>query len=179
MVCNRCISAVKNIFEKLAIPISHIELGLVETVNMPSDKQLQFIKLSLHQEGFDILQDASAKQIEQIKQLLLDKVQSLNIEEDFKLSSFLSQALHKDYSSLSKLFSQTENVTLEQYFILLKIEKAKELLVYDEYSLTQIADLLGYKTVQHLSAQFKKITGYSPTQFLKAKPTHRTPLDQL
>ena len=179
MVCGRCLSMVEKIFDDQKIALSHLELGLAKTTESISKKDLEKLETSLEKEGFEILQDSSAQQIEKIKKLILDKVQSLAIDEDFKISTFLSDHLHREYSSLSKLFSQTENVTLEQYFILLKIEKVKELLIYNEYSLTQIADLLGYKTVQHLSAQFKKITGFSPSQFLKAKDKNRKPLDKI
>ena len=93
------------------------------------------------------------------------------------LSKYLSEKLNKEYSSISKVFSQTENITLEQYFILQKIEKVKELLIYRELTLSQIADKLGYKTVQHLSQQFKKITGFSPSQFQELKEKKRFPID--
>ena len=100
-----------------------------------------------------------------------------DIDEDFLLSKYLSEKLNKEYSSISKVFSQTENITLEQYFILQKIEKVKELLIYRELTLSQIADKLGYKTVQHLSQQFKKITGFSPSQFQELKEKKRLPID--
>ena len=93
------------------------------------------------------------------------------------LSKYLSEQLNKEYSNISKIFSQTENITLEQYYILQKIEKVKELLIYRELTLSQIADKLGYKTVQHLSQQFKKTTGFSPSQFQELKEKKRLPID--
>lgn len=179
MVCDRCISSVRNIFESQALSITQIELGKVIIREQLSKDQVHVLDISLRKNGFEILQNSNRKTIEKIKKLLVEKVREMNFNEDFKLSEFLSSNLTKEYSSLSKLFSQMENVTLEQYFILLKIEKVKEVLLYDEYSLTQIADLLGYKTVQHLSAQFKKITGFSPTHFLKTKNLRRKPLDKI
>jgi AraC-like DNA-binding protein len=109
------------------------------------------------------------KQIESIKKLILEKVQNLDIDEDFLLSKYLSEQLNKEYSNISKIFSQTENITLEQYFILQKIEKVKELLIYRELTLSQIADKLGYKTVQHLSQQFKKTQDFRRHNFKNSK----------
>jgi AraC-like DNA-binding protein len=109
------------------------------------------------------------KQIEIIKKLILEKVQNLDIDEDFLLSKYLSEQLNKEYSNISKIFSQTENITLEQYFILQKIEKVKELLIYRELTLSQIADKLGYKTVQHLSQQFKKTQDFRRHNFKNSK----------
>ncbi|RZJ40866.1 MAG: AraC family transcriptional regulator, partial [Chryseobacterium sp.] len=128
--------------------------------------------------GFEILEDSSKKQIEKIKNLLVEKIAEEDIAEDFMLTEYISSQMNKDYSSLSKLFSQNESVTLEQYFILQKIEKVKELLLYKEFNLTEISQKLGYKSVQHLSSQFKKITGFSPTQFLNSKEK-RIALDQV
>ena len=103
----------------------------------------------------------------------------METDENFVLSNFLSDALHKDYSSLSKVFSQNENMTLEQYYILQRIEKVKELLFNNDFTLTEIAVQMGYKSVQHLSSQFKNSTGYTPTEFKKLKIQNRKPLDQI
>ncbi|MFN8364064.1 MAG: helix-turn-helix transcriptional regulator [Cloacibacterium normanense] len=155
-----------------------MNLGWVDISTEISKNQLEKLNENLKKIGFEILEDASQKQIENIKKLILEKVQNLDIDEDFLLSKYLSEQLHKeDYSSISKVFSQTENITLEQYFILQKIEKVKELLIYRELTLSQIADKLGYKTVQHLSQQFKKITGFSPSQFQELKEKKRLPID--
>ena len=177
MVCNRCITAVENVFRNSEIDVVSVNLGWVETSAEISKSQLIQLHENLQNIGFEILEDASQKQIESIKKLILEKVQNLDINEDFLLSKYLSEQLHKEYSSISKVFSQTENITLEQYFILQKIEKVKELLIYRELTLSQIADKLGYKTVQHLSQQFKKITGFSPSQFQELKEKKRFPID--
>lgn len=169
MVCNRCISAVQTIFDELKIDVSHINLGEVEIKNHISPKDLQNLNFKLQSTGFEILEDSSKKQIEKIKNLIIQKISEEDIMEDFVMTEFLSSELNKDYSAISKLFSQNENVTLEQYYILQKIEKVKELLLYKEFNLTEISLKLGYKSVQHLSSQFKKITGFSPTQFLNSK----------
>ena len=177
MVCNRCVTAVENVFRNSEIDVVSVNLGWVETSAEISKSQLIQLHENLQNIGFEILEDASQKQIENIKKLILEKVQNLDINEDFLLSKYLSEQLHKEYSSISKVFSQTENSTLEQYFILQKIEKVKELLIYRELTLSQIADKLGYKTVQHLSQQFKKTTGFSPSQFQELKEKKRLPID--
>ena len=177
MVCNRCISAVEDVFRNSEIDFVSVNLGWVETSNDFSKNKLQKLNENLQKIGFEILENASQKQIEIIKKLILEKVQNLDINEDFLLSKYLSEQLNKEYSNISKIFSQTENITLEQYFILQKIEKVKELLIYRELTLSQIADKLGYKTVQHLSQQFKKTTGFSPSQFQELKEKKRLPID--
>ena len=177
MVCNRCISAVEDVFRNSEIDFVSVNLGWVETSNDLSNIKLQKLNENLQKIGFEILENASQKQIEIIKKLILEKVQNLDINEDFLLSKYLSEQLNKEYSNISKIFSQTENITLEQYFILQKIEKVKELLIYRELTLSQIADKLGYKTVQHLSQQFKKTTGFSPSQFQELKEKKRLPID--
>ena len=177
MVCNRCITAVEDVFRNSEIDFVSVNLGWVETSNDLSNNKLQKLNENLQKIGFEILENASQKQIEIIKKLILEKVQNLDINEDFLLSKYLSEQLNKEYSNISKIFSQTENITLEQYFILQKIEKVKELLIYRELTLSQIADKLGYKTVQHLSQQFKKTTGFSPSQFQELKEKKRLPID--
>ncbi len=179
MVCNRCIAAVEAIFDELKIGTTQVALGEVETRDNVSKTNLEALGSRLKSAGFEILEDASKKQIEKIKTLLIQKISEEDLGEDFILSEFLSSELHKDYSSVSKLFSQNENLTLEQYFILQKIEKVKELLLYKEFNLTEISQKLGYKSVQHLSSQFRKITGSSPTQFLNSKDKKRIALDKV
>ncbi|AZA83401.1 AraC family transcriptional regulator [Chryseobacterium lactis] len=179
MVCNRCIAAVENIFNTTGVQTDSIILGEVETKSEIPAEKIQIIEKQLLENGFERIMDSAHQLIEKIKNLIIVKVSELDIDEDFLLSEFLSSKLHKDYSSLSKTFSQNENITLEQFFILQKIEKVKELLLYNEFNLTEIAGKLGYKSVQHLSTQFRNVTGFTPTEFKKLKDHHRKPLDSL
>jgi len=167
MVCNRCVMAVNQELEKLGLHPASISLGEVEWSHEPTAQQLQNLGQRLRALGFEVLDNQKQKQIEKIKSLLIGLVQQAAIEEHFSLSEFLGKALHKDYSYVSRLFSGVEGITIEQFFILQKIEKAKELLVYDELSLSEIAWKLGYSSVAHLSSQFKKFTGLTPTAFKK------------
>ncbi|WP_312390145.1 AraC family transcriptional regulator [Chryseobacterium sp.] len=179
MVCGRCISAVENIFNDNNIKVKNINLGEVETESEISETNLQVLEKCLQKTGFERIKDSAHQLIEKIKNLIIVKISELDIDENFLLSEFLSSKLHKDYSSLSKTFSQNENITLEQFFILQKIEKVKELLLYNEFTLTEIAGKLGYKSVQHLSSQFRNSTGFTPTEFKKLKVHNRKPLDQV
>lgn len=179
MVCERCISAVATIFNEAEINFKSIQLGIVETESEIKDQTLQLLEKRLIKTGFERIKDSAHQLIEKIKNLIIIKISELDIDENFLLSEFLSSELHKDYSLLSKTFSQNENVTLEQFFILQKIEKAKELLFYNEFTLTEIAGKLGYKSVQHLSSQFRNVTGFSPTEFKKLKTHNRKPLNEV
>jgi AraC-like DNA-binding protein len=179
MVCGRCISAVSAIFEEAGIQLKSIHLGEVETETEMNGETMLSIEKSLLDTGFERIKDAAHQLVDKIKSLIITEISELDIHEGFLLSEFLSSALHKEYSSLSKTFSQNETVTLEQFFILQKIEKVKELLLYNEFTLTEIAGKLGYKSVQHLSSQFRNVTGFTPTEFKKLKVHHRKPLDHI
>ena len=179
MVCNRCIMVVKQELESMGLQPLHVFMGEAELKKQPSAKQMEQLNSRLLQLGFDILDDKKQKQIEKIKTLLIKKAQSGEVEEHFSISAFLNKAIHKDYSYISRLFSEVEGMTIEQFFILQKTEKVKELLVYGEQNLSEISYQLGYSSVAHLSAQFKKITGFTPSQFKKLGGTHRKSLDNI
>lgn len=179
MVCNRCILVVRQELEKLKLLPKNISMGEVELSIPATDKQLLNLNERLRELGFEILDDQRQKQIEKIKNLLIKKVQSGEIEEHFTIIGFLSKAINKDYSYLSRLFSEVEGITVEQFFILQKVEKVKEWLVYAELNLSEISYRLGYSSVAHLSAQFKKITGLTPSNFKKMGNSHRQPLDSI
>jgi AraC family transcriptional regulator len=142
-------------------------------------KQLQNIGKKLNELGFEILNNQKQKLIEKIKNLIVKKVQSGEIEEHFSIIEFLGQSIPKDYSQLSRLFPEVEGITIEQYFILQKIEKVKEWLVYNELTLSEIAWKLGYSSIAHLSSQFKRITGLTPSEFKKVGNNHRKSLDKI
>ncbi|GAB4094047.1 helix-turn-helix domain-containing protein [Flaviaesturariibacter terrae] len=179
MVCPRCILSVEQLLGEHGLRASAVRLGEVDLVEAPTAERLQQFSDALQKVGFELLDDQKKQLIDRMKTLLIAKVQSGSIEEHFGLSKFLAGALHKDYSNLSRLFSEVEGITLEQYFILQKIEKAKEWLLYREHTLSEIAWRLGYSSTQHLSAQFKKVTGMTPSQFKERGSTLRKPLDDL
>ena len=179
MVCNRCILAVRQEFEKAGFTPMDVKMGEIDLKETPTEKQLEEMNTRLGALGFEILDDRRKKQIEKIKTLLIDKIQSGDIEEHFTISEFLGKKLNREYSQLSRLFSEVEGITIEQFFILQKIEKVKEWIAYDELTLSEIAWKLGYSSVAHLSAQFKKVTGLSPSQFRKPGTNHRRSIDSL
>lgn len=179
MVCPRCISSVQDIFDKLNIPINKIEMGEVSLHEQLTAQQLQNVEEALKQVGFELIATRVNKIIEDIKKLCLDYLNLGMDNENLKLSSFITKHLAYDYSYLSDLFSSVEGTTIEQYFIRQRIEKVKELLVYDQLSLTEISYQTGFSSVHHLSAQFKKITGLTPTYFKKIGAAKRKSLDNL
>jgi len=178
MVCHRCKLAVENELKKLSLHPLSIELGEVvikeDKLNKEQQKQLA---VNLQQLGFELLDDKRKKIIEQIKTLIIQNVHYNKEQSAKNYSVFISENLHYDYSYLSKLFSETEGITIEQFIINQKIEKVKELLVYDEKSLSEIAYETGYSSVAHLSAQFKKVTGQTPSAFKQSGIHHRKTLD--
>ena len=178
MVCRRCIAAVESIFNDTGVTPTLVRLGEVVTEKPLTDDQNTLLKEKLSEAGFELLDDIRKQQIEKMKALIIDHIHHKE-EGKFNFTDVLSRELNREYSSLSKLFSETEGITIEQFVILQKIEKVKELLVYDEYSLGEIADKLGYSSVAHLSGQFKKITGFTPTQFKVQGLGSRKHLDHL
>ncbi|MCA0349856.1 MAG: AraC family transcriptional regulator [Bacteroidetes bacterium] len=179
MVCKRCILVVKSELEKLGLNYLSVELGEVTFQTEISQKDKIGISKHLEALGFEILNDTNSKTIEKIKSSLIDLIQNKNNNTKDNLSNYLKEKLHQDYSKLSNLFSQIEGISIEKYFINLKIEKVKELLFYDELSLSEIAYSLNYSSVSHLSHQFKKVTGFSPTYFKKLKENKRKEIDLL
>lgn len=179
MVCPRCIMSVEQILKENKLPLKNVQLGEVELLIDATKSQLERFSDDLKKVGFELLDDQKTRIIEKIKTLLIEKVQKGDIEEHFSIQKFLSKKILKDYSSLSKLFSEVEGVTIEQFFILQKIEKAKEWLTYNELSLSQIALNLGYSSTQHLSSQFKKVTGMTPTAFKSLGISLRKTIDKI
>ena len=179
MVCNRCIAAVKQIFDKENIPYQSVSLGEVLLDAPISVKQKASIAEDLAVAGFELLDDAKSKLIAKIKTLIINHVHYNGTDAKHNLSALLSSALHKDYASLSRLFSEVEGVTIEKYSISQKIEKIKELLAYGEMNLSEIAFQMGYSSVAHLSAQFKKETGFTASWFRANRSIARKTLDSL
>lgn len=178
MVCQRCILAVKNLLQDLRLPYTNVQLGEVELVEELSDEQKRALQNGMQKLGFELLDDARRRIIEKIKTIIINQIHyNADSDQRYNLSDVLAAQLHKDYSCLSHLFSEVEGITIERYNINQKIEKAKELLVYDESTLSEIAFQLGYSSVAHLSAQFKKVTGLSPSHFKKSGASHRKTLD--
>lgn len=179
MVCNRCIMVVRQEFEKQGLQPASISLGEVELSEAPSTSTIERLEHNLNELGFEILDDSKKRIIEKIKQIIIEQVHYNKGDDRFNLSQVLSTSLHKDYSYLSNLFSEVEGITIEKFLIHQKIERAKELLVYDELSLTEIAFQLGYSSVAHLSSQFKKITGLTPSYFKQRGNQTRKPIDNI
>jgi AraC-like DNA-binding protein len=161
MVCARCIRTVTGIFQQVGAEIQYVKLGSVATKNELNSEQLNAIRRNLYAEGFELLDDQKIKLIEQIKNEIVNLVHYTGLDEmKVNLSTYLSDKLHKDYNYLSNLFSSVESTTIE-------------------LSLSEIAYKLGYSSVAHLSNQFKKITGFTPSEFKKLKGHHRNHLDKL
>lgn len=179
MVCNRCISVVTNEIKKLGYDDAVITMGEVNFTGELNKEEQQKIAAVLNAHGFVIIDDKKSTIIEKIKTTVIDQIHHINDRLKINYSTLISDKLAKDYSYLSNLFSEVEGITIEQYIILQKIEKVKELLVYDELSLSQIADELGYSSVAHLSSQFKKVTGLTPSHFKSIKENKRQSLDNI
>lgn len=179
MVCSRCKMVVKSELEKLGLHTISVELGEVEVQESDIDSVKADLLHNLQSLGFDLIDDKKSKTIEKIKNLIIDVVQNKNNQLNINLSDYLSQQLTQDYSTLSNLFSEVEGITIEKYFINQKIEKVKELLMYDEMTLNEIAFLLNYSSTAHLSNQFKKNTGFSPSYFKQLKDKKRKQIEDL
>jgi AraC-like DNA-binding protein len=175
MVCPRCIDTVDDIFKKLKIKIASVELGEVVISETISATQRSKLKLYLESRGFELLQDYKSKLISQIKAIIIAQIHKREGGEKFKFSDLISNKLNHEYSSLSKLFSSVEGITIERFILKQKIERVKELLFYNQLTLSQIAFQMDYSSVAHLSSQFKKETGMTPTNFKALrKPGHQS-----
>lgn len=180
MVCNRCKMAVADILHKAGLQVLHADLGEVEIAEKKLSKEvLKNLQAALEAVGFEIIDDKKSKVIEGVKTAVIDIIHHTSEPIAIKYSDHLSTKLQHDYSYLSKLFSEVEGITIEQYIINQKIERVKELLVYDELSLSEVSYQMGYSSVAHLSAQFKKVTGMTPTVFKNSSKRERKPLDNI
>ena len=185
MVCDRCIRVVRDELQSAGYDVRRIELGEVEIGKEAQKNDLVLIKNLLGKNGFELIEDKNSKIIESIKTAIIQLVHHNHEKERLKIkySEYISKKVGKDYHTLSLLFSSVENITIEQFIIRQKIERVKELIKYDDRSLSEIAYIMNYSSVQHLSNQFKSITGFTPTQFKKLAPQHhihqRTSIDKV
>ncbi|HEY0297943.1 MAG TPA: AraC family transcriptional regulator [Arachidicoccus sp.] len=179
MVCSRCKMVVKSEFEKLGIQPLSVELGEISLKEKLSEDQFAQLSNKLSSFGFEIINTRKARIIEKIKNLIIGLVHHSKDILNINLSDYLCGELHLEYHYLSTLFSTVEGITIEQYFIAQKIERVKELLMYDELSLTEIAYQLGYSSTSHLSNQFKKQTGLTPSFFKTERQNKRQNLEDL
>lgn len=175
MVCDRCIRVVRDELLHLGHDVRTVVLGEAEIAGSVTSEQMQAIKNMLVLNGFELIEDKNAKVIEAVKTAIIQLVHHNHDAAPLKMkySEYISRAVGRDYHSLSVLFSSVENVTIEQYLIRQKIERVKELIKYDDRSLSEIAYMMNYSSVQHLSNQFKTVTGFTPSEFKKINPAHQ------
>ena len=178
MVCDRCIKVLKDELNDRNIEILQIELGRLR-LNIDNDDEVGKLETILENNGFSLIGSTEEKLTEQVKVELIKALQELPLEIKKKLSAYLSDKLGHEYSKISKVFSFTEGVTIEKYFIKLKIEKVKELVQAKELNFTEIAQLLDYSHINHLSGQFKSQTGMSLSNYKTQQKNFRNSLDQI
>jgi AraC-like DNA-binding protein len=169
MVCIRCKMVVKSELERIGIPYTVVELGEVELKKDISREQREEFDILLKKSGLELMDDKKSMLIEKIKSVVIELIHYSNDMPKVKFSEYISERLKHDYTYLSNLFSEVQGITIEHFIIAHKIERVKELLVYDELNLTEIAYKLHYSSVAHLSNQFKKVTGLTPSHFKQLK----------
>ncbi|SHI90650.1 helix-turn-helix domain-containing protein [Flavobacterium terrae] len=179
MVCSRCKLVVKSELEKLGLNVLSVELGEADIIDSLDENRKKLIVKQLEKFGFEVIDDKKSRLIEQIKTIIIELVHHNKDGIKTNLSDYISEKLSLDYNYVSNLFSEVEGVTVEKYYILQRIEKVKELLVYDELSLSEIAYQLNYSSVAYLSNQFKKITGFTPTYFKQLREKKRKQIEDL
>jgi AraC-like DNA-binding protein len=179
MVSIRCKMVVKSELEKMGIDYKTLELGYVETRNDLSNGQLLKLKKALLKSGLELMDDKKAVLIEKTKRVIIEMIHYSDELPKIKYSDYISEKLGENYTHLAKIFSEVKGTTIEHYIIAHKIERVKELLLYDELNLTQISYLLNYSSVSHLSQQFKKVTGLTPSFFKQLKSKKRITLEKI
>jgi AraC-like DNA-binding protein len=176
MVCMRCKMVVKSELDKLGLHYGKVELGEVEIMEDISARQLDSLNIGLKESGLELMSDKKSILVEKIKTMIIELVHYNDDQIKINLSDYLSEKLNYNYTYLANLFTEVKGTTIEQYYIAHKIEKVKELLVYHDLNLTEIAWKLHYSSVAHLSNQFKKKTGLTPSQFKNLKNQNRNAL---
>jgi AraC-like DNA-binding protein len=179
MVSNRCKMAVKEELKKLGLHFILVDLGEVEIMEDISVEQRQQLKAALFSYGLEVMDDKRAVLIEKIKKVIVEMIHFTDETSNINFSNFLSEKLNHNYTYLANLFSEVQGTTIEQFIILHKVEHIKELIIYGELNITEIADKMHYSSVAHLSTQFKKVTGLTPSHFKNLKDRRRTPLEEI
>lgn len=180
MVCDRCILAVRQQLENQNFSVVEIALGTVNITPEPGETELQNIASSLKLLGFELIDTAKDKLIERIKTVVIELVHYSDLSAlNVSLMRIIADKLNKDYAYLSRLFSESEDITIEKYIIQQKVERVKELLRYGELNINEIADKMGYSSSAHLSSQFKSVTGLTPTKFKTDDSVGRNALDKV
>lgn len=179
MVSNRCKMLVREELKKLGLHFMVVDLGEVDIMEDLSIVQLEQLKLALRQAGLELMDNKKAMIIEKIKNLIIEKVHHSEEIMKINFSTYLSEKVGHDYNYLSNLFSEIQGTTIEKFIIAHKIERIKELMLYGELNITEIAWTMNYSSVAHLSAQFKKVTGLSPSHFKKFSHLKRSPLEEI
>lgn len=179
MVSTRCKIAVKEELKKLGLHFIFVDLGKVEIMENISELQKKNLKTALLRLGLDLMDDKRTELIEEIKSLVIQMIHYSEETVKVNFSVFLSEKLNFDYTYLSNLFSEVQGTTLEHFIISHKIERIKELIIYDELNITEIARMMNYSSVAYLSNQFKRITGFSPSQFKQLNDKRRNPIEEI
>lgn len=179
MVSNRCKIAVKEVLKKLELHFIIVDLGEVEIMENISSEQRNQVKIALRYSGLELMDDNRAILIEKIKTTIIEMVHYSDEILKINFSDFLSEKLNLDYTYLANLFSEVVGTTIGQFVIYHKVERIKELIIYDELNITEIAAKMNYSSVAHLSNQFKKITGLSPSHFKSLKIKQRNPIEEI
>jgi AraC-like DNA-binding protein len=179
MVSNRCKMAVKEELKKLGLHFIVVELGEVEIMEKISAEEREQLKAGLLDCGLELMDDRRSVLIERIKNVIINMVHHSEEEIRVNFSYYLSEKLNHDYTYLANLFSEVQGTTIEQFIIAHKIERIKELIIYGEHNITEIAWKMNYSSVAHLSNQFKKMTGLSPSHFKKLKDKRRSPIEEI
>jgi AraC-like DNA-binding protein len=179
MVSNRCKMAVKEILKKLGLHFVVVDLGEIDIMEDISGNKLENFRLALSDGGFELMDDTKAILIERIINVIIEMVHYTEEMIKINFSEFLSEKLNHDYNYMSKIFSEVKGITIQQFIIVHKIEKIKELLLYGELNLTEISYRLNYSSVSHLSNQFRKVTGLSPSDFKHLKGKKRSSIEDI
>jgi AraC-like DNA-binding protein len=179
MVCIRCQMVVKAELEKIGLQYTYVKIGEADIIGNVENEQLKLLDKALKKSGLLLMDDKKSILVERIKRVIIELVHYNEEQIKVNLSDYLSEKLNYDYTYLSNLFSEVKGTTIEKFYLTHKIEKVKELIVYDELNLTEIAYKMHYSSVAHLSSQFKKITGLTPSHFKQLKNKRRDTLENV